>query len=215
MNLKLYVNNFAQSVSNSNRERKFYYFMNLFTIEKRTKILDVGASDDEKQAAANILEKRYPYQRNITVLGTQKYNNLVERYPFVKAVQYNGEMFPFKDNSFDICWSNAVLEHVGNNARQVVFLKEIKRCANKAFITTPNKFFPVETHTKLFFIHWLPKKLFDQIARRINLGWATGDYMHLLSLREIKRLLAQAGIQKYRIKKNRFLFFTMDFVIIY
>jgi hypothetical protein len=46
-------------------------------------------------------------------------------------------------------------------------------------------------------------------------SWAAGDYMHLLSLREIKEILDKCGIKKYRIIKNRILGLIADFVIIF
>ena len=81
-------------------------------------------------------------------------------------------------------------------------------------MTTPNRFFPIEVHTRRAFIHWLPKAKFDALVRKRGDDWAAGDYMRLLSGRELRRLLAEAGITKYRIKRNRIGPFTLDFVVI-
>jgi hypothetical protein len=57
--------------------------------------------------------------------------------------------------------SAAVIEHVGSFARQCDFLKECCRVARRAvFVTTPNRWFPVEFHTILPLVHWLPKPAF-------------------------------------------------------
>jgi hypothetical protein len=34
------------------------------------------------------------------------------------------------------------------------------------FITTPNRWFPVEFHTVLPLVHWLPKEIFRSLMRR-------------------------------------------------
>jgi len=65
---------------------------------------------------------------------------------------------PFADDSFDYVFSNAVIEHVGgpDDARRM--LAESRRVARKgAFHTTPNRWFPIETHTQLPLVHWLPR----------------------------------------------------------
>jgi hypothetical protein len=50
--------------------------------------------------------------------------------------------------------------------------------------------------------------------RLLGKTWATGNYMNLLSLVELNKLLDAAGIKKYQIKENKLLGFTLDFVII-
>jgi len=108
-----------------------------------------------------------------------------------------------------------VLEHVGNKKDQVMFIKEIKRVSRKAFVTTPNRYFPVEVHTRVPLLHFLPKPFFDSYLKLIGKKWATGNYMNLLSLADIKELLRLAKIKDYRIIKNKFLGFTLDFIIVW
>jgi len=94
------------------------------------------------------------------------------------------------------------------------FLKEIKRCAQAVFLTTPNRYFPLEIHTRLPFLHWLPKKYFDFVAKKMGKGWATGDYMYLLSLKDLRQLLTVAGFDNYEIIHQRCLGFTLQFIVI-
>ena len=177
-------------------------------------VLDVGYSDQEISETDNFIEKHYPYQQMLTALGTESPVNFKRRYPAVKCVQYNGLTFPFADGSFDVCWSNAVIEHVGGRSDQLLFLREICRVARRAFITTPNRHFPVEVHTRTPLLHFLPKPLFEWYLRMVGKGWATGSYMKLLSLSEIRALLTEAGITEYTIVQNRLLGFVLDFIVI-
>jgi|SRR5450759_1851597 len=65
---------------------------------------------------------------------------------------------PFPDQSFDYVFSNAVIEHVGGPDRARAMLDESKRVARRgAFHTTPDRWFPVETHTLIPLLHWLPR----------------------------------------------------------
>jgi len=207
-------NSIIYKVSFYNRSRKYQLFLDQLNPNDTSTILDVGFNNNDS-LVENFLEKNYPYLQNITALGIEGDNIFTTNYPEVKTVLYDGRIFPFGDKTFDIGWSNAVLEHVGGEERQILFLKELSRTCKQLYFTTPNRFFPFELHTKLPLLHWLPKKMFDKILLTSEYAtWATGDYMHLLSYHKIKKLLKKAGIKNYKIHRNRFCGFTMDFSII-
>lgn len=204
----------ANDISKNNRQRKYKLFIEKINPSEKDLILDIGFANLEYSPVDNYLEKNYPYPSNITALGVVEADIFKKNYPLVKVVIYDGSKFPFDDNSFDIAWSNAVIEHVGNEEKQVFFLKELARTCKKFYITTPNRLFPFELHTRLPFLHWLPKKIFDKILVSTSKKWAAGDYMHLLTYRKIKTLLRKAGINDYEIHRNRLFGFTIDFSII-
>lgn len=205
----------AYRISQRNRERKWQLFIREFPPVPTQRILDVGFSDIEYSPTDNLIEKKYPYRNMIQVLGIEEPVAFRKKYPDVPVQVYDGKIFPFADQSFDVVWSNAVIEHVGAQDRQVLFLKEIARTGKAAFITTPNRWFPFEVHTRVPFLHWfLPKHWFDGFLRLIGKDWATGDYMNLLSARDIKACLAKAQVQNYRLIRNRLWGFTLDFVVI-
>lgn len=204
----------AYKISSFNRRRKYQIFQKELAPTSADKILDVGFSDQEYGPDDNFLEKNYPFPEKLTALGIDKAEFFLKRYPAVKAVHYDGRQMPFADKEFDIVWSNAVIEHVGSREDQLLFLSEIARVGKKAFITTPNRHFPIEVHTRLPFVHWLPKKVFDRLVRFVGKDWAAGNYMNLLSRREIVSLLESAGIKDYRLIKNRLGGLVLDFVIL-
>jgi len=206
---------FADRLGDKNRGRKFDSFMEEFRPDGKTRVLDVGAAEGEFRETANILEKKFPFPENITALGVDEFKEFPARYPKVRAVTYDGRKFPFQDREFDVCWCNAVIEHVGDRKAQKFFLSEIRRVAKKAFVSTPNRFFPFELHTGTPLLHLFPKRFFDWFLRKTKREWAAGEFMHLLSFGDIKKLLQDCGIEKYEIRKNRFLGFVVDFVIIF
>jgi SAM-dependent methyltransferase len=200
-------------ISGYNRRRKYAQFLRTFPVDARTTILDVGYTSSEYTGYENYLERNYPYPGSITALGTDDPALFHKSHPGVRAVRYDGRIFPFADKQFDICWSNAVIEHVGDYDRQLLFLKEVKRTSRAAFLTTPNRYFPFEVHTRIPLLHWLPRNIFNRILPVLGKDFAAGDYMFLLSLGRIRQLLADAGIGNYTVTRNRILGFTMDFVI--
>jgi SAM-dependent methyltransferase len=206
-----------QKISANNREKKHKLFMRLFNPIADDKILDVGyTNEQELNIYKNYLEKKYPYLNNITGLGIQDYTpiqvynkDLARGGNEFKTVKYDGKIFPFSDKSFDIGFSNAVIEHTGNRDSQILFVKEICRVCKRVFLTTPNRFFPIETHTKYPFIHYLPDNLFYKILNKTRKKyWATN--LWLLSENSLKKILNESGLKgRYRIHKQKFFGLTM------
>ncbi|MFA7087917.1 MAG: methyltransferase domain-containing protein [Patescibacteria group bacterium] len=203
----------AYKISGLNRQRKYQKFLKYLGPTSNTTILDVGFNAEEYSAGDNFLEKNYPHPENITALGIDNPEQFLIRYPKVKALVYNGKSFPFQDKEFDIVWSNAVLEHVGSHNEQLIFLKEVNRVGKSFFITTPNKNFPIEVHTRTLFLHFLPKRIFDSYLKLIGKEWASGSYMNLLTKKRLIDLLAKAEIKNYTIIENRLGGLTIDFAI--
>jgi hypothetical protein len=122
----------------------------------------------------------------------------------------------FPDDHFDISYSNAVIEHVGKRNAQLQFLRELYRVARRGYLTTPNRYFPVEVHTRVPLLHiLLTKSWFDRLLRFIGKGWGAGDYMHLLSYSELEGLLGEAAVTNYKIICNRFMGLLMTFTVVW
>lgn len=206
--------NISYTISKFNRQRKLQTFYDRLMPEESSSILNIGYSSVEHSSLDNFLEKHYPHRGQITSLGIDEPGAYQQRFPEIKVVQYDGEEFPFEDGEFDIAWSNAVIEHVGGWDKQKKFLSEINRVSKKAFVTTPNRFFPIEVHTKIPFLHYLPKTIFDRLLKYMGKVWATGDYMHLLSERDFLRLAQECHISNKSIVKNYIGPFVLDFVLI-
>jgi SAM-dependent methyltransferase len=204
----------ASMLQRFNRDRKWRLFNEQFTTTAALRVLDVGVTDKEFTPSDNYLEKHYPYPNMITALAVEEPQRFREKYPAVKALAYDGKRIPFADGSFDVCWSNAVIEHVGDRPQQLAFLKELIRSSKSVFFTTPNRYFPVETHTRTPVLHWLPKRVFDAYLRLVGKEWAAGDYMHLLGWSDIRDLLRTVGVKNWFVHRNKLLGFTLDFVVV-
>ena len=63
----------------------------------------------------------------------------------------------FPDMSFDIVFSNSVIEHVGGAANEARFAKEVRRLAPAFWVQTPSIWFPLEAHTGIPLWWFLPK----------------------------------------------------------
>ena len=197
-----------------NRGRKFRQFTRLCLDDEEVEILDVGFSVTEHRGIENTLERSIGDVSRVTALTLADPDGAEERYPGLTIVRYDGGTFPFSNKEFAACWSNAVLEHVGDEKRRRNFLAEADRVAERSLLTTPNRWFPIEPHTMIPLLHYLPKQVFDWILRRVGKEWAAGNYMHLMGRREVVRLLHDAGIEDFQVRSNRFGPFTVDFSIL-
>src|SRR5204862_6615864 len=121
---------------------------------------------------------------------------LCRQYPGMRFVRADGLALPFCDRSFDVVHSSAVIEHVGSFSRQQAYLQECCRVARRAvFITTPNRWFPVEFHTVLPLVHWLPPRLYRNMLARLGREFfACEDNLNLLSRSDLAQLAAAAGV---------------------
>jgi ubiquinone/menaquinone biosynthesis C-methylase UbiE len=210
------IEKFSYTLSKKSRERKYAQFLAEIKPKPEESIIDVGVNDEEYSQGDNYLEKHYPYPQNITAISKDSADQFKNRYPEIKAVVADGRKLPFDDNSFDIAYSNAVIEHVGKRKDQIDFLRELFRVARRGYFTTPNRLFPIEIHTRVPLLHLiLPKKAFDFFLKMIGKKWATGDYMDLLSKNELTDVIEKAGIKKYKILNNRIFCLPATFTVVW
>ncbi len=181
----------ADAISLRSRERKLELFLDELRPTAETTVLDVGADElgfgeGDGCATMNFFEERYPWPERITALGLHDGSGFRSRYPQIPYVQGDACALPFADASFDIVFSNAVIEHVGGRDRQRRFVSEALRVGRRVFITTPNRRFPVEVHTRLPLVHWLPDTVAHPLYRAVGKEEATE--LELLTRRSLTAL---------------------------
>lgn len=151
------------------RARMFETFCQSFPPDSSHALLDVGVTSDRSYAASNYFEAWHPHKDRITALGLDDAKFLEVQYPGMRFVQGNALALPFADQEFDVVHSSAVIEHVGSAVNQRQYIAELCRVARRGvFFTTPNRWFPVEFHTVLPLLHWLPKPAFRRLVRHLR-----------------------------------------------
>lgn len=184
----------ADAISLRSRRRKLALLLDTLQPTSLTTVLDVGVDEVSLGDAGgesgcrthNVFEEEYPWPSRITAFGLHDGARFRERYPTIRYVQGDACELPFADRSFDVVFSNAVIEHVGDRERQRQFVLEALRVGRSVFVTTPNRWFPLEVHTKLPLVHWLPERTAHHVYDVAGKSWAKEN--HLLSARDLRSL---------------------------
>ena len=175
------------------RRRRFRHFLSTVSPTKSMRILDVGGLP---RAWLGV-----PIKSQITILNIEPINKYEALFlqPNQITVVGDGTRLPFADQSFDLVYSNSVIEHLGTWEQQWAFAEEVRRVGRGYWIQTPAREFPVEPHYFGPFVHWFSKPVQKRLLRNCTLwgllGRPTDDTLdavlaelRLLSLGEYRRL---------------------------
>lgn len=180
----------ASRLSLQARRKMFRLLMDYFQPGPSTSILDVGVTSDSSFPESNYLEQMYPYPQNIVCVGTEDGSHLSKQYPGLQYFKVTaGAPLPFEDRRFDIVFSNAVIEHVGSRTSQADFARELCRVGRAFFVTTPDRRFPVEHHTGIPLLHYLPANLYRSVLGRTRYHyWAKEEHLNIVTKRSLAAL---------------------------
>jgi ubiquinone/menaquinone biosynthesis C-methylase UbiE len=123
---------------------------------------------------------------------------------------------PFEDASFDLVHSAAVLEHVGSSENQAKMVAECLRVARRGiFLTTPNRWFPIEFHTQLPLVHWLPKRACRALLRRLGYGFfAAEENLNLVSASELRTIAGRFEGWDFEVLTARLFGWTSNLILV-
>jgi len=138
------------------RRRRMLRFAHTLCITRETRVLDVGGTMD--------YWRLLPDPPRVTLLNTLMAWETLRPVP--GWVAGDGCALPFRDRSFDVVFSNSVIEHVGDRENQERFAREVARVGRRYWVQTPNRWFPIEQHLLMPAIHWLPRRRQRALAPR-------------------------------------------------
>jgi 2-polyprenyl-3-methyl-5-hydroxy-6-metoxy-1,4-benzoquinol methylase len=175
------------------RQERYRLFLHLCAVTPQDSIVDIGSGAGGSLATFNTANL-------ITAVDVQRWPNDPDR-PNVTFVQADGTALPFPDRAFDVGFSNSVIEHVPPDKHRA-FAAEIRRVAERYFVQTPNRWFPIEPHYQLPFFQFLPRRVRMFLNAHFSLGWqrkGSWEEITLLSARDLERLFPDAEIHRERV----------------
>lgn len=173
------------------RERMFTHFMRVMAPGPNSRILDFGVSETVTEES-NALERRYPYPQNILCAGVGDGEAVRAAFPLTQRLSIQpGAPLPLADQSFDIAYSNAVLEHVGSDDMRAFVVRDLLRVARRLYFTVPNRWFPVEHHSGVPLLHYCPP-LFRRALKGTKLEhWADPRELAFISAASVAGFIPQ------------------------
>lgn len=208
------VQKFFKNILIKQRKKFYKIFCKLISINENYKILDVGASNTDNNYD-NFLLHYYPFKNNISCLSNQTLDLVKKKYPEIEYFVGDGREMSLSSNIYDIVFSNAVLEHVGSSSDQLKFVRDCVRVSKKyVFIITPYRYFPIEMHTKIPLIHFLPKKIFRQILILFGENFLSKEEnLNLLSKNDLLKICNKLIVKKFEISYSYFLGFRSNMIL--
>lgn len=169
---------------------------------KINQVLDIGTTEEKNLESSNFFIKKLRKIKIKKSITNQNINNKLFNILLKKSITkkfLKNEIRKFKS---DLVISSATIEHVGNEENQMKMIKNIMLLTKKFFfITTPSRSFPVDFHTKLPFIHLLPKKIHRFILKLLFLTeYSKEENLNLLNEYDIKKMLKKINNKKFEIK---------------
>jgi len=189
-------------------------FVRDFGITAQTRVLDVGGTFYNWELA--------PVQPRLTLLNMPRAREAAPQG--ADWVSADGCALPFRDASFDVVFSNSVIEHLAAEERQRQFATEVARVGKRYWVQTPSRWFPLETHLLTPFVHYFPKRWQAPLVRRWTVwGILTGIkgerkkfYIehYLADVRLLGRSEMQALFPQARVTAERLLGLTKSLIAV-
>jgi hypothetical protein len=213
MLMKLADNQNASSLAAQLRRKRFLLFQSLLaSLSRPVRILDVGGT----QRFWEVMGLAAADDVHITLLNVTQ--QPVSSLSFA-SVAGNACQLQFGEATFDIVFSNSVIEHVGTYTDQRRMADEIRRVGKRYFLQTPNRNFPLEPHFLVPFFQFLPLATRAWLVSHFDVGWykKIADLQQARELVESVRLLNQAELlhlfPEATLYKEKFLGLTKSFVV--
>jgi len=209
------ITKLVQHFSRQARAKRAEIFRNTFYLDENTKILDLGSESGSNINA--VLKGTHVQHGNVYIadIEPKAVNKGSNEYGFIPVVINESEELPFEDNFFDIVYCSSVIEHVTipknevwtlysgrqfkaeSLKRQKIFAREIERLGKQFFVQTPYRHFPIESHTWLPFVAWLPRRILIPVLNCSNRFWVkkTCPDWYLLNKTKMHDLFDGADIQ--------------------
>jgi len=198
----------TNSISANARKKRTLYFNDLLgkCSVSNAKVLDLGGSESYWKSNLQYIDKNRI--KSIDIVNLPPVEKKVKTINDVEVFIYGGNALDEKTlqmKSYDLVFSNSVIEHVGNLRDQKQMANIISNQGQKYWVQTPAKKFPLEPHFYFPFFQYLPLSIKTFLHRHFNLGfmkkqpdWLSAriecECTRLLTKREFSRLFPDGEI---------------------
>lgn len=203
------------SVFRVRRMRRLCRAIAPLTVQKqgRFRIVDLGGTAEHWLSVRDIWGS---LPVSITIV------NRIPQAPDNEALSFTAgdvrDLSALSSKSFDLVYSNSVIEHVGEWEDMQKMAAEVERLADRHHIQTPNFWFPVDPHYRSLMFHWLPDNAKARMLMRRGRGHhpQQPDYLaafqDLRSVRMLDSSMMSVLFPRSTIRRERFLGMTKSLI---
>jgi hypothetical protein len=206
-------------VRTASRLRRAALLRASFDFQPHTRILDLGGSNGVHINACLAGMPVTPGNVHVADIGAADVESAAARFGYTAVVVPGSGALPFPDGYFDIVFCSSVLEHVTlperdawretsgrrfkaiARFRQRHFADEIRRIGAGYFVQVPYRGFPVETHTWLPLVGYLPRPVQCSVIGISNRVWikATVPDFYLPTVDDMAGYFPEARILREKV----------------
>ena len=164
--------------------------------------LDIGTTEENELESSNFFVNNFTQVNIKKSISDQDIRNSNFNQFLRKSITSIFDDSQIDTYKSDLVISSATIEHVGSYDNQFKMIENIIKLTNKYFfITTPNRFFPIDFHTKLPFLHLLPKEIHRKILKLICLAeYAKEENINLIDENTINKLITTQKNKLFKIR---------------
>jgi hypothetical protein len=143
------------------------------------RVIDLGGTPDAWLAA--------PVRpQHVLIVNLQRFENVPE---WMSSIPADACDLPAEVHAvtYDLVYSNSVIEHVGGHDRRELFAANVRALAPRYWVQTPNRYFPIEPHWMFPAMQFFPKRARASVIRHWDPRRTRG------SLRSRESALAEAS----------------------
>ena len=192
-------------------------FVRLMAPRPGARVLDLGGQDGSFMVR---IRERADVDVTVADIGDAPHE-AARRHGFRAVILEEGRPLPFADGEFDVVFCNSVIEHVtvpkqdcierrfanrdwvaASLASQTAFARELVRVGRGYFVQTPHRAFPIEAHTWLPGVGWLPHNATVAVVQVSDRFWVKHcGYVdwNLLDERQMRELFPGARLHVERV----------------
>tara|TARA_B100000787_G_scaffold54851_1_gene39877 strand:+ start:6228 stop:6908 length:681 start_codon:yes stop_codon:yes gene_type:complete len=220
MKKNLYIqfeNNFFDKIINKKRIEMVTLIKKYIKTSQIKDLLDIGTTEDSSADSSNIFCKMLDKIKIHKSVSNQKIKDKRFKFTIKKSITSKFAKETINIFKSDLVVSSATIEHVGGLKNQIAKVGNMISLSRQyVVISTPNRFYPIELHTKLPLLHWLPKSFFRKILLLLNMPYfADEKNLNLLSKGDLQKILNIFSRKiDYKIYNIYFLGFVSNFLVI-
>lgn len=170
----------------------------IFNAKGSVNIIDLGGTE----SYWNIIETEFLLNNKVKITLINLINYKIKNKKIFSQINKDFFKCKFKKYSFDLSFSNSVIEHIGDTKKQISFCNLHKNLAKFYYLQTPNKYFFIEPHFMFPYFNFLPRAVQLFILSNFNIGnFKKNDLDYSINELNTIQLLSKKNLEKFFPKK--------------